>query len=525
MLVICDFLLLSMLALARFDPPEEAPEATLDASATSESAEAELIELLEESLESELESRTNLNENLAETREALQEKALILAEREAALAQTTKDLEAKAIEAAELARTKTEAEAERKRIAEENTAGEARRAQLAERYEQTRTQLELANQERVELTENFGQLKAAASISQERLTQTAEELIAREIALAEKEAALKEAELEREKLSEERQQLTRKLEVAQAERSLLEQKLAEENLEKIALRKEKEAVFAQTERLSENVSDLGRGVTQLGTGVTQLGQEVSTIQKASEAIQTEIDASRPRTTSEIFTKFQNNRANIRFQTVEKTLFGGTTQRTYGGSSILISDPEGTYLVIHSASTPFAFAKNRNALLNVSLEIELNGRRFPVSQIGFLSTDPRLIFIPLPRQYVDGTNLETFQLAIQPDRWEEAILVKNDESNFGRTGFRRLTSSERFLKMERPALGELFSNFASSRGDLAFTQNSRFIGVLTDSTHAVVIENFLASAIINLGTNFDSNKTSETLDRLKDRIRKLPSEVQ
>ena len=62
MLIICDFLLLSMLALARFDPPEEVPTVTLDATASSETAEAELISLLEESLKSELSSRQNLTE-------------------------------------------------------------------------------------------------------------------------------------------------------------------------------------------------------------------------------------------------------------------------------------------------------------------------------------------------------------------------------------------------------------------------------------------------------------------------------
>jgi len=50
MLVICDFLLLSMLALARFDAPEIEPKVTLDPSAVSTTAEAELVSLLEASL-------------------------------------------------------------------------------------------------------------------------------------------------------------------------------------------------------------------------------------------------------------------------------------------------------------------------------------------------------------------------------------------------------------------------------------------------------------------------------------------
>ena len=120
MLVICDFLLLSMLALARFDPPEESSTATLDATASSETAEAELISLLEESLKSELSSRQNLTKNLTETRESLQEKSRELAEREAALAASQSKLEATTAKAEELEKTKAQIEAEQTALMAKN---------------------------------------------------------------------------------------------------------------------------------------------------------------------------------------------------------------------------------------------------------------------------------------------------------------------------------------------------------------------------------------------------------------------
>lgn len=525
MLVICDFLLLSMLALARFDPPEEKPEATLDATASSATAEAELIELLEESLASELTSRENLNDDLAKTRENLQAKARALAEREAALEATQQNLEQKSAEAEQLAITKAEIEAAQKRLAAEKIKVEAERAKLAERFEDTRTQLESANSERVQLTSTLGQLKEESSVAKERLNQTEEELIAREIALAEREAALKAAEKEKQRLTNESVALNRKLEVAQAERRILEQNLTQEQQEKQQLQSEKEAAFARADRLGENVSELGEGVTQLGEGVNQLGQGVNTIKAASDKIQKEIEAARPQTMSEIFTRFQKNRATIRFTATEKPLIGSPVQRTYESKSILIKDTEGTtYLVTHTNDTPFAFSKNSNSISAISLNVAVAGRSLTIQQVGFLGTDPRLLFIPLPQQVVTGTGLETFPLALQPERWEEAVLVKNDESNFGRTGFRRLTSSDRFLKMERPALGELFADFASSRGDLAFTKNGQFIGALTDKNHAVVINSFLAAAIVNIGSNYNTIDHTNTIDRLKDRVRKLPNEV-
>ncbi|HBR93482.1 MAG TPA: hypothetical protein DEA90_04890, partial [Opitutae bacterium] len=78
--------------------------------------------------------------------------------------------------------------------------------------------------------------------------------------------------------------------------------------------------------------------------------------------------------------------------------------------------------------------------------------------------------------------------------------------------------------DRPALGQLFADFASSRGDLAFTKNSQFIGILTDSEHAVVINDFLASAVTQLNANFNTEENAATIDRLRDRVQQLPAKI-
>lgn len=526
MLVICDFLLLSMLALARFDPPEPTSPPTLDTSAASASAEAEIIALLEASLQSELNSRENLSENLTQTRSALQDKAQLLAEREATLADTQSELSKKAAQATALASEKAAIEAQQLQLAAEKAATEAARAQLAERFENTRSQLEDANQQRIELTSTLGQIKQESSLTQERLSQSERTLLERERALAAREIALEAAEAEKNKLARESEQLNRQLEIAQAEQKLLQANLQQQQLEKLQLQQEKEQAFARAEQLGQDVSKLGDGFTQLGQGVSQIEQGVDTLAQASADIKQEMVNSRPQTMSEIFTRFQNNRAELRFSSMEKNLFGNPTPRDYSSKSILVEDTQGDYfLVTHTSDTPFAFNKTPSNLLKIELTLQLDDHSIPITQIGFLGADPRLIFIPLPKQLVESTGWETFPLALEPERWEEAILVKNDESNFGRTAFKRLTQSNRFLKMERPTLGELFSDFATSRGDLAFTQNGRFIGALSNKDHAVVIEAFLATAIVDLGSKFNPEQNQQTMNRLKDRVLKLPQEVQ
>jgi len=517
MLVICDFLLLSMLALARFDPPEDKPEPKLDATASSATAEAELIALLEESLQAEQGSRENLSSDLQETRETLQEKARLLEEREAALAETMANLEQTSAEAEALAKAKAEVEAKQSELA-------AEREQLAKRYESTREELQKASEERVELANTLGAVKEERSVSEERLKQTEKELREREAQLARREAELRAAQEEKQRLAAEQAELNKALEVARTEGRLLAENLTKEQ-------REKAQAFARADRLTENVgvlgegvNQLGQGVSQLGQGVSQIGQEVTTISRSSEEIKKEMEAARPQTMSEIFTRFQANRASIRFSSREQGLFGNTVERSYESRSILVKgQDENYYLVTHSNNSPFSLSKS-SRVDSANLTVSIGNESIQINQIGFLATDPRLIFIPLPKIFAESSGLEAFPLALQPERWEEAGLVKNDESNFGRTEFRRLTSSARFLKMERPALGELFADFAASRGDLAFTKNSQFIGLLTDTRHAVVIDDFVASAVLNLGNRFDADTADGTIDKLQDRIRQLPDEV-
>lgn len=510
MLVICDFLLLSMLALARFDPPEKKVEPELDATASSATAEAELISLLEESLQAEQGSRENLSSDLQETRESLQEKARLLEERESALAETMANLEQSSAEADALAKSKAEAEATKAKLA-------AEREQLARRYESTQAELQKASEQRIQLANTLGTVKEERSVSEERLKQAEKELREREAQLARREADLSAAQQESERLETEQAELKKALEVAQTEGRLLAENLNKEQ-------QEKAEAFARADRLTDNVGVLGEGVNQLGQGVSQIGQEVTSLSQSSEKIKKEIEAARPQTMSEIFTRFQENRANIRFRSREQGLFGNTIERSYESQSILVKGQDDNYyLVTHSSNSPFSISKY-SRVESANLTVSIGAERMQINQIGFLATDPRLIFIPLPKIFAESSELKAFSLALQPERWEEAVLVKNDESNFGRSEFRRLTSSARFLKMERPALGELFADFAASRGDLAFTKNSQFIGLLTDTRHAVVIDDFLATAVLDLGSRFDADTARDTVEQLKERVRELPDQV-
>ena len=238
MLIICDFLLLSMLALARFDQPEELPESTFDANASSAAAEVELIRLLEETLESEQKSRSALNKDLDLTKQNLADQAQKLAEHEAALAGTQKTLEEKETEVAKLTETKRNIETER--------------LELAQKFEAARIKLEEVNSQQIELVQTLGQFKEQSSVSKERLNQAEKDLLAREATLVEQENKLKAVLAQAQKLQLESANLQQQLHVAHAERTLLQQTLLQEQQEKQQLQAEKARVLAHADRLTKH---------------------------------------------------------------------------------------------------------------------------------------------------------------------------------------------------------------------------------------------------------------------------------
>ncbi|MEM9226985.1 MAG: hypothetical protein AAGA45_03365, partial [Verrucomicrobiota bacterium] len=87
LLIICDFLLLSLLALARFDEPEAQQQtATVEELQRDTLADQDLIEVLRLSLEAERDDRADLTEDLQQTRAELEAREQALRDREQRLA-------------------------------------------------------------------------------------------------------------------------------------------------------------------------------------------------------------------------------------------------------------------------------------------------------------------------------------------------------------------------------------------------------------------------------------------------------
>ena len=153
LLVTCDFLLLSMLALARFDLPASATveEVVADVGPNPSSSEAELIRLLEDSLEFELAARSQIEGALAQTRSQLQKSSLDLANSQQVLSSAQRELVQNAAEISQLQTAESESKIKNSKLLEKNTRLVAERDKLVGEFASTRTLLEASQTARIQL--------------------------------------------------------------------------------------------------------------------------------------------------------------------------------------------------------------------------------------------------------------------------------------------------------------------------------------------------------------------------------------
>lgn len=490
LLVICDFLLLSLLALARFDEPEDQAPQAERAIEQDAIANQDLIDVLKMSLDAEQETRDELSTELEETRDQLEARAKTLAEREAKLEETQQTAE-------QLAAERDRLEEQREALAAAKAQAEAERAKLAEQSEAARQKLAAAEADRVALAKSLAEVKESAATSTERLRAMQEELAAK-VAAVDKLAAERERLASEVKTAElEKQTLSTQLEVSQAEaRTRAEQlALAQKNLE---LTHQEKAVMQQT------TQSLAEGVGQLAQSTDQIREEVKRAQ--------------PLSLNTIFDRYQKNKIRISFESTESGVFGASTGR-YSLETVLVRDKTGVYALIPVEKTPFT----ATGLRTVKGRIEFKGRAGAFNLVSALTADPRLLALRLPDNFADSWGIAPFNLATDPLKFPQAVLV-SDQGKFGEVGFKLLPAHPEYLNMDSSIFTELFGEFAPRTGDLVFSQTGELIGAMVNNQFAVIAPSGAVSMTIELSPNFSTAAVKSYQDRLRANKSLLPPEL-
>ena len=477
LLIICDFLLLNLLALTRWDGVNPAEKGTgLAGGGAGTPAEVavdvgvrvenELVEAMKAALTDEQAARQDLTKRLeaevADRDAALDRLEVQRQELEASLRRSRETATELASKLTNTLSAVTEAQAEVER----------REAQLAETR---RTQQALAESMR-EASEERRRLQEAL----------AAEIRRREDELASQREAAEALEKEKVDLERRTAQLDAAVRVAQAEKDLLTRNVDDLRQQVATVQEEKSRLAAQTETLA--------------SGVSQLAQ-------SSQAIQQEIRENTPINANLVFGAFSSNRVQVRISGQSSGfLTSGLKQRE--SQTALVTDGTNVVALVHVDDAPFALSIPGFPMTEVRPDVRHDGRALPIGPVYFLQADPRVLGVPVGRDQAAAAGLTAFQVAVNPFRFPEAVLVSRGGKYYGEVEFRLDARTPGYVQMKRKILSRIFGEFSPSAGDLVLSKSGELLGVMANNEYCVVISSLLPAP----GAVVDAGMPGETLAR-------------
>lgn len=469
LIVICDFLLVSLLAFSTVDAnrlthPGSVTNLQLNqpAAVTNQAAaKQDLGEAMRLALADEQKNRLTLLSELEETRGALSNQQSQLSQRAGQL-QTYQ---------------------------QQMRAGEERARQLQQEIAGYQTNLQSLNS---------------------RLQQTAAES-----ALSQEQRAALEAQARRqsEQANALQQQLTalqRSNEVFQAQnRDLSTQLLTSESA--------RQAAAAQLVTMRDEVTAQREENAKLTEGVQALASK-------SQELAQQIRSNTPLAPNVVFNDFVTNRIDADFKGVRAGLFGGAASSRQA-STVLVTDGANVFGVCHVQDSPIVLGTPGASWENLTCTLNHNGVTIPVTSVTFSATDPRVLLIPVSNQAAHQLGVRVYRLSSDPYKFEDAVVVGAKEGYYGECRFQIDVSTPGYFKMDRSTLRGLFGKFNPSSGDLVLSRTGELLGVMANNTYCVHLHSAAAQAAFALGPQIKDQGTSETISSLYSMVANMPYKLQ
>ncbi|KAF0177688.1 MAG: hypothetical protein FD161_2332 [Limisphaerales bacterium] len=528
LLIICDFLLLNLLALTRWDKVE--PAATRkppvpEVSANAARQNQDLVDMMKLALEQEQATRNQLQQRLQFAESDSQSRAQTLVQLQAQKSQLETNLKQSQTAAQDLSQryaavAKQAADAKQQQDA--LTAAiknvEAEKAQMqqtvaAKQAEIQKQQVAIADlgkqqaataQQASNLATTVRVVQAEKDLVREQLEkQMQAALAAKQVELEKQQKALVELEKQRQAVAAQAAQFATAAKVAESERNLLRENLTDLKKEVAVVRQEKEMLQSQTARLSE-------GVGQLAAKSGELAKEIR--------------ENTPINMNLMFSEFLSNRVDVAVSAQQNVLLG-SGNRLKEVKSVLVHDGRTVMAIVHVTDTPFSLTTPLG-MDRVIARVAKPPQVLGSGALTFITADPRLAVIPVNAQQALGMGVKMYPVAKNPFKFTEAVLVNRGGRHYGEVEFKLNAATPGYVKMRNRILSRVLQGeFSPSTGDIVLSKTGEFLGVMVNPDYCAVLQTFETLP----GYTFDEKTTTDMvrnrLVELQTRVGRLPFSLQ
>jgi len=501
LIVICDFLLLSLLSLATFDtPPIEDVPAKKEAAIEQSFADSQMVDLLKMSLDSERDRRLALDSDVSKLSKAAEESRQ-QAERQ------KKIIEARERELARLAKTKADLEAERAEILKKSgslekrvSLTESRNEKLQQEILSASRKLEKSAQERIDLEKKLGDMRETDSTTKVKLETVQDELRQNKEYLEKLRAESDNLKNENKAIESEKHALATQLEVAATKTQIYE-----ENIKRYQLLVDIEK--SEKEKIREHAETLAVGVGELANSQEKIAKDVREL--------------RPKTPSEIFEEIKPSFVRVVFAYSKKGILGAS-ESTVELRALPVKIGDKTWIVFGSADT-VAAPSSHAYYPPESLTVSVFGKsyRFEAPMLYSIFEDPRLLAIEVPQAFIDK---EKIKAVAQPENFfafVDCVVVNPSKFYYGQIPFRADFKNSAYAQLDVGLLQSVFGSFSPSDGDFVLSRSGDFMGCMVDSSVAILLRSMTPAMSIKLGKDYTPASASAFVAETSARLKQIP----
>ena len=203
---------------------------------------------------------------------------------------------------------------------------------------------------------------------------------------------------------------------------------------------------------------------------------------------------------------------------------GPARRESPATTVLVTDGRQTYAVLHIDDTPFSYQELSSNWLRIGAELSRGSGRDAATTLHFLSLDPRVLVVPVEPAQVALLGAKVYQLALEPFKFPDAMLVNQGGKGYGEVPFKLDPQQPAFVRMDNRFFKKLVGGFTPSRGDLVFSKTGELLGIMVSNSYCALLDNFLPARSIKLGDT-SGQETGRLLSEMASRYRGLPFRMQ
>ncbi|HOC00427.1 MAG TPA: hypothetical protein PKM43_16980 [Verrucomicrobiota bacterium] len=492
LIIITDFWILSLLVLAKFDAPDvQRPQTNPTVSLQGTSAgEKDVVEVLKLALSEEQKRRDALASELSATRQNLDLREQTVAAREQQLRALQQSLREK----------------------------EQLGVQLSEQRTNLIEQMVLAQTNVVFLRDQLQTASTESLLTQEQLKLLQTQLARKEEELTKTRQRVEQLDRQRESTLMEKAQLSAQLQVVETEKRLVTQQVSH-------LSNEVQIVRAEKSTLQQHATQLAQGVDALAEKSTALVQGVDALAEKSTALTQEIRENRELAANAIFAELATNRVTLRFAAQRKGLFGIPVQNDKTVQTILVSHANQYFALCHVSDTPLTFSTPGFGFDSFQVSLEHGTVAIPAAKVMFLSIDPRILMVPLSEAEARQFGVRIYQMAADPLKFTEAVLVGATEGYYGESKFQIDLSAPLYVRMDRSSFRIFSSKFNPSRGDLVLSKTGELLGVMANSQYCAVLNRLNTIGEVASASETSASAMGSMLSRFDRALQQLPMKLQ